>query len=98
MGIDIIVQNQIHQPIETITGPAGSTLPEIVLRDPRKPMLQGIHKYADTMFNSYQLQFLVDELKTFEARNEAERETISALLRAAEIAIREHGYLWFSGD
>ncbi|WP_157107254.1 hypothetical protein [Nocardia grenadensis] len=98
MGIDIIVQNQIHQPIETVTGPAGSTLPDIVLRDPRMPMFQGIHNYADTMFNSYQLQFLLRELNDFEPRSEGERETISSLQRAAELAIREHGYLWFSGD
>ncbi len=98
MGIAVIVQNQIHQPIETITGTTASTLPEMVFRDPRTPMMQGIHKYADTMFNSYQLKFLLEELKDFEPRNEDERETISSLQRAAELAIREHGYLWFSGD
>ncbi|WP_280459139.1 hypothetical protein [Nocardia carnea] len=98
MGIDIIVQNQVHQPIETVTGPAGSTLPEMVLRDPKRPMMQGIHKYADTMFNSYQLQLLLEELNYFEPKNEDERATISSLRHAAELAIREHGYLWFSGD
>ncbi|WP_328393667.1 hypothetical protein [Nocardia sp. NBC_00416] len=92
------MQNQVHQAIETITGPAGSALPDIVLRDPKKPMMQGIHKYADTMFNSYQLQFLLEELKDFEPRSEEEIATISSLRQAAELAIREHGYLWFSGD
>lgn len=98
MGIDIVVQNQVHQPIETVTGPAGTTLPDLVFRNPKKPMMQGIHKYADTMFNSYQLHFLLEELKDFEPRSEDETATISSLRRAAELAIREHGYLWFSGD
>lgn len=61
-------------------------------------MMQGIHRYADTMFNSYQLKFLLEELTDFEPKSEDERATISSLRSAAELAIREHGYLWFSGD
>ena len=98
MGIDITVQNQIHQPIETVSGPAPSTLPEMVLRNPDSPIMQGIHKYADTMFNSHQLRFLLEELKSFEPLSDAETETIASVRRAAETAIRENGYLWFSGD
>ncbi len=60
--------------------------------------MQGIHRYADTMYNSYQLKFLLEELKDFEPQSEDERAAISSLRRAAELAISKHGYLWFSGD
>lgn len=74
------------------------TLADIVLDAPVGSIMRGIHKYADTMFNSYQLKFFLEELTEFEPKNSAESELISVLRSASEEAIRIHGYLWFSGD
>lgn len=61
-------------------------------------MIRGIHKYADTMFNSYQLKFFLEELAVMSPRNDDEVALISTLQEAANSAIEEHGYLWFEGD
>ncbi len=98
MSIDIYIENQIHERIERITGQAPETLTEYVLKAPIGSMIRGIHKYADTMFNSYQLTFLLDELGTMSPHDEQEQEMIDTLKTAAEQAIRRNGYLWFSGD
>ncbi|MFJ1458190.1 hypothetical protein [Nocardia sp. N2S4-5] len=61
-------------------------------------MLRGIHQYADTMFNSYQLTFFMDELASMVPKNEVDAKMIAALRDAAQRAIDMYGYLWFSGD
>jgi hypothetical protein len=54
-------------------------------------MMRGIHKYADTMFNSYQLKFFLEELDSANPRSDSERELFSVLRRASESAIRQQG-------
>lgn len=98
MSIDVTIQNQIHGQVERLSGDAPETLTEIVLDAPIGSMMRGIHKYADTMFNSYQLTFFLDELAAMTPRNVREEEMIATLRAAAESAIRINGYLWFSGD
>ncbi|MET7770149.1 hypothetical protein [Nocardia sp. NPDC005366] len=98
MAISIIVQDQIHEKHSTTAGLPAVTLADIVLDAPVGSIMRGIHKYADTMFNSYQLKFFLEELTEFEPKNSAESELISVLRSASEEAIRIHGYLWFSGD
>jgi hypothetical protein len=98
MGIDIIVQHMNHKEIEASPASAAVTLSEIALEAPRGSMIHGIHKYADTMFNSYQLKFFLEELAAKAPRDEREQELYDVLRKSAESAIDEHGYLWFSGD
>ncbi|MFX0574863.1 hypothetical protein [Nocardia nepalensis] len=98
MGIDIILQNQIHERIELIYGDAWGTFAKLVDRAPVGSMLWQIHEHADTMYNMAQLALFLDELADLSPNNDEERELLSALRNAAEIAIRRHGYLWFSGD
>ncbi|WP_157122050.1 hypothetical protein [Nocardia violaceofusca] len=98
MGITISVQNMNHNETESFFGAVADTLSDIVLDSPTGPMMRGIHKYADTMFNSYQLKFFLEELDSANPQSDAERELFSVLRRASESAIRQQGYLWFSGD
>ncbi|MEV0356859.1 hypothetical protein AB0H71_12425 [Nocardia sp. NPDC050697] len=98
MSIDIFVQDMVHGTVHRVDGPAGDTLSESVLQAPVGSMLRGIHQYADTMFNSYQLRFFLDELAATAPADDAQREMITTLRDVAEQAIRINGYLWFSGD
>ncbi len=98
VGISIAVQNQIHELVRSFHGPVATTLAEMALEAPTGTMLGEIHAYADTMFNSYQLTLLLDELSSTVTRNEREDEVVHVLREAARDAIDRHGYLWFSGD
>ncbi|RJO76778.1 hypothetical protein D5S18_11025 [Nocardia panacis] len=98
VGITIVVQDMNHGRMESISGAPAQTLFELVLDTSLGSMTRGIHMYADTMFNSYQLKFFLDELETMKARNERGEELFSVLRRAAQSAIDKHGYLWFIGD
>ncbi len=87
MGIAISVQNMNHNQVESFSGAAAETLSAIVLDSPTGPMMRGIHKYADTMFNSYQLKFFLEELDSATPRSDSERELFSVLRRASESAM-----------
>ncbi|MFI5777130.1 hypothetical protein [Nocardia sp. NPDC051570] len=98
MGIGVIVQAINHKEVEHISGPLAQWLTDSVLDAPLGSMMRGIHQYADTMFNSYQLTFFLDELAGMTPKGDSDAEMIAELRAAAEKAIRLHGYLWFSGD
>lgn len=98
MGIAIIVQDQAHQKIETITGRPSETLEKMIWDAPTGSMMWAIHGHADTMFNTTQLNAFLDEIAELSPRDDGERELLAVLRNAAEIAIHRRGYLWFSGD
>ncbi|KQY30566.1 hypothetical protein ASD42_25240 [Nocardia sp. Root136] len=98
MGISIIVQNQMHHRVDIYSGQVASKLSEMALAAPKGSMLGEIHAYADTMFNSFQLNLFLAELSNMTAEDDSEQEVFDTLSRAAEEAIRCNGYLWFSGD
>jgi hypothetical protein len=50
------------------------------------------------MFNTTQLNSFIDEISSLMPKNDSERELFTVLRDAAESAIRQRGYLWFSGD
>lgn len=50
------------------------------------------------MFNAKQLDALIEEIAALSPRNDLERELFAILSNAAEFAIRQRGYIWFSGD
>lgn len=98
MSISVVIQNMNHKEVESISGPLAQWLTDNVLEDRLGSMLRGIHQYADTMFNSYQLTFFMDELAGMVPKNEVDAKMIAALRDAAQRAIDMYGYLWFSGD
>jgi hypothetical protein len=65
---------------------------------PQGSMMWAIHGHADTMFNTTQLNALLDEIAGLSPKDDSERELFTVLRNAAETAIRQRGYLWFSGD
>ncbi|MGW5311732.1 hypothetical protein [Nocardia thailandica] len=98
MGIDVIVRNQVHKQLDVLAGSALESLGDVVSNAPSGSLLWGIHKHADTMFNAKQLDALIDEIAALTPRDDLERELFAMLSEAAELAIRQRGYLWFSGD
>jgi hypothetical protein len=98
LGIAIIIQNQVHGRIETITGRPSDTLEKMIWDAPQGSMMWAIHGHADTMFNTTQLNALLDEIAGLSPKDDSERELFTVLRNAAETAIRQRGYLWFSGD
>lgn len=98
LGIDIIIQNQIHERIDLVYGDVEDTLVKYRESAPAGSMLRGLHAHADTMFNTTQLTMLLDELANLSPNNDKEAEMLVVLRDAAETAIRKNGYLWFSGD
>ncbi|WP_157172870.1 hypothetical protein [Nocardia exalbida] len=98
LGIDIIMQNRIHERIELVYGDAEDTLARYRENAPAGSLLRGLHAHADTMFNTTQLTMLLDELANLSSNNDKEAEMLAVLRDAAETAIRRNGYLWFSGD
>ncbi|MFD4458203.1 hypothetical protein [Nocardia sp. NPDC058480] len=98
MGISIIVQNQMHDRVEIYFERVAPKLSEMALAAPSGTMLGEIHAYADTMFNTFQLNLFLDELLDMSSEDELEQEVFDTLRMAAEKAIRCNGYLWFSGD
>lgn len=98
MGIDIVVQNQIHERVELVYGDVEDTLVKYRENAPAGSLLRGLHAHADTMFNTTQLAMLLDELVHLSPNNDKEAEMLAVLRDAAEAAIRRNGYLWFSGD
>ncbi|MGY4102491.1 hypothetical protein ACW2Q0_23475 [Nocardia sp. R16R-3T] len=97
MGIDVSIQNMVHRQVEPVDI-SSKAITEIIERAPAGSMLDAIHLHADTMFNSYQLQYLLNELSALPTHDDNERKAVQALRAAAQSAIRQHGYLWFSGD
>ncbi|MFE3755131.1 hypothetical protein ACFXO9_12540 [Nocardia tengchongensis] len=98
MGIRIAFQNMNHQPVEMVSGFDQSKLHELIEAATAGSLLDGIQRQSDTMYNSYQLEFLLAELSAIRAEGTGGQEVVSVLRRAAETAIRRHGYLWFSAD
>ena len=98
MGISVYIQNQVHEKLNMVDEISSRGLVDLIEKMPKGALLEGIHYYADTMFNSYQLEFFLSELSAITPENEQEASVIAALRSAAEVAIRRNGYLWFSGD
>ncbi|MFE3987597.1 hypothetical protein ACFXPR_24185 [Nocardia tengchongensis] len=98
MGIAIAIQDAHHTQVELITGYDSDALVDMISSAPSGSLIDCIHLYADTMYNSHQLKFLLDELSNSNYELDHEKEVTSILRRAAESAIRQRGYLWFSGD
>ncbi|MGQ4601359.1 hypothetical protein [Nocardia sp. R6R-6] len=97
MGIDVTIQNMVHGQVESVDV-SSDAISAIIERAPAGSIIDGIHLYADTMFNTYQLRFLVNELTALQPRDANERKAVQELRAAAESAMGQHGYLWFSGD
>ncbi|WP_406281211.1 hypothetical protein OH799_16435 [Nocardia sp. NBC_00881] len=98
MGISVFIQNQIHEQVAEVAGYASQTLDEVISQASIGSLTRGINKHADTMFNTTQLNSFIDEIASLTPENDSERELFTVLRDAAESAIRQRGYLWFSGD
>ncbi|MFE9578467.1 hypothetical protein ACFYO1_18900 [Nocardia sp. NPDC006044] len=98
MGVSVFIQNQIREKVAEVGGYASDTLGDVILQAPAGSLTRGINRHADTMFNTTQLNFFIEEISSFVPGDDSERELFTVLREAAESAIRRRGYLWFSGD
>lgn len=97
MGIAIFIQNQAHRRVEEVLDLSESIL-DAISSAPDGSLLKGIHPHADTMFNTAQLEFLIKEISVLESKGHIEQGVLAVLRQAADAAILQRGYLWFSGD
>lgn len=102
MGLDIVLEDEQGQQIESITDPLGLLIP-LIERDADRTAicLQFIDPYGDTMFNRLQMKQLVSELRNL--HKFAVRQEEKDLLREIEILAERgqqepHRYLKFYGD
>ncbi|MGV9678872.1 hypothetical protein ACWDSJ_26625 [Nocardia sp. NPDC003482] len=98
MGIGVSVHNQVNEKVEEVSGYDDEAVSDFIARAPQASLARGVHSHADTMFNTKQLRQLIEELKAFPPTDEKDAQLIAVLIRAAESAIRQRGYLWFKGD
>jgi hypothetical protein len=97
MPISVAVQNQNREPIRL----AGHGLEELVRFTRQWPasfLLRGVHPYGDTIFNTIQLRFLLEEIGRLEQEFPDNSEMLEIIREAASEAIFMRGYLEFSGD
>ncbi|MER5781617.1 hypothetical protein ABT104_07785 [Streptomyces mobaraensis] len=96
MGMAVFVENRLHERIGEVFDDRDESFMRACESAHRRSLLFAVDRHGDTLFNSYQLTLFLEELR--ELPPEARTETVRAVERAAESAIRKHGYLFFSGD
>ncbi|BCJ47207.1 hypothetical protein GCM10010168_72040 [Actinoplanes ianthinogenes] len=99
MGLDVYVENQVHER-RYAGGEAGPSLQRLVAASDRErhPLVSRIDSYGDTMINLIQLPQLTAELDEIASRKPELRADVQALGVLIEEATRARGYLWISGD
>ncbi len=96
MGMAVFIENQLHERIGEVLDDRDESFMRACESGHRRSLLFAVDRHGDTMFNPFQLTLFLKELRELPA--EARTDTVRAVERAAESAIRERGYLFFSGD
>ncbi|MBB6171252.1 hypothetical protein HNR23_001312 [Nocardiopsis mwathae] len=97
MGISVFTEDQIHQ--REYAGPELSSATERIFDAATEgTFLSGIHLHADTMFNTWQLTCILEELDSIALRRPEISTDIANVKSLIETIIRKRGYLWISGD
>jgi hypothetical protein len=97
MGISVHLENQVHER-SAMDQRVWEALTRLLEVAPPDGLLVGVHPWGDTMFNSVQLNRLISELDAIVRANPPLADDAESLRMAANSAIRQRGYLWFSGD
>ncbi|MFE9413883.1 hypothetical protein ACFYN0_34625 [Streptomyces sp. NPDC006704] len=95
MGLDVYVKNFARYDIDHF-GDENDSFVAVCSGAPWTSLRRGVHPNGHTLFNSIQLRRLVEELEALPA--EAKTVGVGRVLNAAQLAIRNSGYLLFVGD
>ncbi|UGT62249.1 hypothetical protein [Nocardia asteroides] len=98
MALTIVVQNIVHSEIGRYSDDPAGTLQRLCSARPETSLLRRVDPHADTMFNAYQLDRIIAEIDALTAESAQHAKEWTRLRDAAMTAIRNQGYLWFSGD
>lgn len=98
MALTIIIQAQDHTETSRYSDDPEGTLARLCSGAPQRLLVRGIHPHADTMFNTYQLGLIIDEIDAMSVSDPVEKRAWDELREAAMTAVRQRGYLWFNGD
>jgi hypothetical protein len=103
--VAVAITMMLRSESRTDIGGGGQLYQPLVSWDDRRefPMLGHIDSYGDTIFNGGQMQWLLSELDTIEARSPEisaqEADLIARIRGLCSVGIRRpHSYLWFIGD
>ncbi|WP_280398678.1 hypothetical protein [Nocardia carnea] len=98
MTLRIIAQNRLHRPITDAIQDSNGFIENLCVQASPKSPLWGVDPAADTMFNEYQLNAIIDELGAWQSVENSGSQHIQELRTVAMIAARKGGYLWFYGS
>jgi hypothetical protein len=98
LALTVIIQNMNHTEVARYSDDPDETLYRLCSARPKTSLVRGIHRHADTMFNTYQLGLILDEVEAMSAQSDIQQRALDELRRAATTAIRERGYILFIGD
>ncbi|WP_329614972.1 hypothetical protein OG244_19230 [Streptomyces brevispora] len=96
MSLGIYVRDVRRDQIEFIGDDAEESFGKMCRTAPETSLRRGVMQHGETMFNSYQLYRLVEELTALPPNEVTPK--IQQVLQAAQLAIRKSGYLYFVGD
>ncbi|MFI0741428.1 hypothetical protein ACH4PU_25615 [Streptomyces sp. NPDC021100] len=92
----VFIENQLHERVGEVLDDPDESFMRVCEAGPRRSVRHAVDRHGDTMLNAFQLALLLEELRELPA--DLRTETVRAVEEAAEVAIRRHGYLFFSGD
>lgn len=98
MPIRVIIQDRNHGEVASYADDLEGTFSGLRAVAPPGSLLKSIDPYGDTLFNLYQLEFLIAEIDAMPVRSASEQSIWNELRNAAHLAIRNRGYLSFIGD
>lgn len=96
MGLGIRVNGLGGEPLGFFTDDLEESFRKMCDRAPDNSLRRGVMQYGDTMFNSFQLYRLIDELEALPANEMTP--TIQRVLDSAYLARRKSGWIYITGD
>lgn len=97
MGRDLHFEDINHRRVFTDTN-LSVALDRVLEKAGTEGLLSGVEKYADTMFNPFQLSHVQAELELVSRRHPELEEDVRALSEMFEKVVRIRGYVWIVGD
>ncbi|MFD7169116.1 hypothetical protein [Streptomyces violascens] len=96
LSLGIYVKNFAHHELEQFGDDRDESFRKLCEDSPLDSLRRGVHRNAHTLFNSIQLRRFVEELESLPV--EEQTPIVNKVLDAAQLAIRNSGYLLFVGD
>ncbi|GGU52139.1 hypothetical protein GCM10010289_85540 [Streptomyces violascens] len=96
MSLGIYVKNFAHHELDQFSDDRDESFRKLCEDSPLDSLRRGVHRNAHTLFNSIQLRRLMEELESLPTGQQTA--IVNKVIDAAQLAIRNSGYLLFVGD